>query len=516
MKLENNINNPRREIFLNTLFVLFVFALFFTRAVIFFRYNLAMIDTDQPYMWLGATDYAKGLFHEPRYYGQEYNTYMEGLFAVPMLLLKVPVYFAVPLATHFISLFPFMFTACYLFFNNKKTHALLTLAVVLCLPAPYDLLNSLPRGFVTGLFFCSFFIINIVNPRNLIFVGINTLFGVIAYFVNPNSVLVSLPFLFYVFLTNYQIKKYYFVSVPGILFAIPVHLFFNQFYISKPGNIIHPFENSFSTYVFGENISNLDLRFGQISFFFQNNCLVLLFVLLLVGALLLRQNKKGFAAFVFFFFLLLFSFSASKILEGSQWVFMSYGRMFLGIPLLLCILLPLVSIKLPQAALPIFLAPLFFTSYKLTNLDTQLDWNYEKKYWGGVRLYPLKDAIGMIDFYKKTCKEHDVDFLLISSHFWMNTILSAAGPSIYEDFPETQETFFEKRYWVREKNKDRVIKKFMLLARASNLEKCMPFNKNFELQKIDDFGLYLIKNNKRAMGEIIILLRACEPKVIKH
>ncbi|MTV64463.1 hypothetical protein, partial [Streptococcus pneumoniae] len=67
---------------------------------------------------------------------------------------------------------------------------------------------------------------------------------------------------------------------------------------------------------------------------------------------------------------------------------------------------------------PLFLIPLVFTTHKLTNLDTNLDWNYEQKYWGGVRLYPLKDAIGMMDFYKKMCKEYKTDFFLISSDFW--------------------------------------------------------------------------------------------------
>ena len=77
----------------------------------FFWYNLEYIDTDQPYMWLGAVDFSQGLFYEPRYYGQSYNTFMEALFAVPLLWFTVPVYVAVPVATHIISAFPFLFTA---------------------------------------------------------------------------------------------------------------------------------------------------------------------------------------------------------------------------------------------------------------------------------------------------------------------------------------------------------------------------------------------------------------------
>ncbi len=40
-------------------------------------------DSDQAIMWQGAVDFAQGIFHEPRFYGQDYNTMIESLFAVP-------------------------------------------------------------------------------------------------------------------------------------------------------------------------------------------------------------------------------------------------------------------------------------------------------------------------------------------------------------------------------------------------------------------------------------------------
>ena len=55
------------------------------------------------YMWNGARDFANGNFYEPRYYGQDYNTYMEALFAVPFMLIGFPVAFSLMAAGLFFA-----------------------------------------------------------------------------------------------------------------------------------------------------------------------------------------------------------------------------------------------------------------------------------------------------------------------------------------------------------------------------------------------------------------------------
>ena len=125
---------PREELWINVFFVLFVITLLVIHVTAFFKLNITVIDSDQPYMWLGARDFARGDFYEPRYYAQDYNTFMEALFAVPFIWMKFPVYYAVPIATHIIFLFPFLFTSFYLFFHKRKIQAILVLSILLCLP----------------------------------------------------------------------------------------------------------------------------------------------------------------------------------------------------------------------------------------------------------------------------------------------------------------------------------------------------------------------------------------------
>ena len=511
MTFETNVlSTSRRDSLLTVFFFLLVFATLILHVAVFFKLNLNLIDSDQPFMWMGASDFAKGLFYEPRYYAQDYNTFMEGLLAVPFIWLGLPVYYAVPIATHVIFLFPFLFTSFYLFFHQKKINALLVFACILCLPADYDLLNSLPRGFVTGLFFTSFFVVSILNPKKIGFVMLNTVLAIVGYFVNPNSVIVSMPVLFYIFLHHYKNPRYYILMIPCLLMIWLSHLFFNQFYITHPDYVMNDLHYRLSTVFFWENISNLDGRFAHISFFFANNCLILLFVLALLLFFFYKRDKKAFASFFVFIAVILFSFCSGKTTEGSTWAYMSSSRMYLGIPVFICMFLSVFEFKPGGLYNLAFCIPLIFCTYKLNNLDRLLAWHSNSKHFHGVRLIPLKDALKVIDFYKDACVKNKVDFLLVSNRFWLNTFLCYGGPAIYEDFPETQETKLEKRYWIRSKNKDKVFKTFLMLSSTRNLDELIPRNNYFKTQNLDGYGLLLVKNNTLKTKDVITLVNAYE------
>lgn len=64
------------------------------------------VDQDQALLWQTALDYASGVFREPRFYGQDYNTALEALLSVPLVRCGVPVYFAVPIITAVLFLVP--------------------------------------------------------------------------------------------------------------------------------------------------------------------------------------------------------------------------------------------------------------------------------------------------------------------------------------------------------------------------------------------------------------------------
>ena len=170
----NNLFQFKKEWLLNSFFFLFIALVLTNRLCLFFTVNQTSIDNDQVVMWAGAKDFSEGMFRVPLFYGQDYNTMLEALVATPLVWLSVPIYYAVPVATHILFLFPFLFSAFYLFKKHYKTQAIFTLAILLCMPVGYDIMTAIPRGFVTGLFFTSFFIISILNPTNYKWIAINT------------------------------------------------------------------------------------------------------------------------------------------------------------------------------------------------------------------------------------------------------------------------------------------------------------------------------------------------------
>lgn len=511
LKEHHSIGSSRLSKLWNVVFILFLVLIVYVRLNVFTQFSTKVIDSDQPYMWLGAKDYSEGQFMEPRYYGQDYNTFMEALFAAPLLWFKVPAYKAVPIATQIISLFPFFFIAIYLFFRKLKPQAICVLAVVLCLSISYDLISSLPRGFVTGVFFNSFFIVSVLNPNNLKMLTVNTLLAVLAYFVSPNSVMVSVPFLFYIFLSNYRNKTYYFISGICVLISIPVlYILFDRFYKLHPDYVLNDLTLRYSTDYFGLALSKLDTFFKHVSFFTDESSIPVFIVLLLFLILLWKSKSKFFYALLLFFPLLALSLCFGKTHDGSDWLFMSHSRMYLGIPILIALMIPLVKLNLPKYTYFLLCLPLVFGIYKSSQIEQAFKKNEPTELWTGVRLITMKEARNYLTIYKEACAKSNADFLLVSDKFWLRILLAYGGPAVFDDYPETMELRRDKRYWVREKNQDKVIPKFVIISSNFNLDKEMPQGSMLRIRRLDDYGLHLIEGNTYKTRHLVNLIAKYE------
>lgn len=479
------------------------------RVLLFFNINF-YIDSDQPFMWAGAKDYSQGLFYEPRFYGQNYNSFMESLFAVPLMWLKVPVYYALPIATHFISLFPFLFTAFYLFFAGKKESALLVLAILLCMTPAYDILNSLPRGFVTGVFFSSFFVLTFLHPKNIKYLVLNILLLELGYFINPNSIIISVPFLIYTFFNNYNNRKYYLVVISCLFFVYPLRLIFDQFYIDHPSYVIYGLEHSFSFEYFLQNITHPEQAFGHINFFAEEHYLFLFLTLLLLLVALFKRNRPAFYAFSGFLLVLVLSFFSGKTREGSFWPFYSYSRMYLGVPLVICLFAALLTFSRRNLIILVVPVTLLFSGYKFLNFKNHVAYHTMESHAIGVHLVRLETVLDAIKFYKDICEKNKADHLLISNTFWLNTYLDYGGPAVYGNFPGTEETRSERRYRVWKGNEKKIFSRFVLISVKSNFDKLTAEQNGFETQRLDDYGLFLIKNNTLTNDDFIALVNKIE------
>lgn len=467
------------------------------------------MDDDQVIMWLGAKDYSKGLFYEPRFYGQAYNTFMEALVAVPFIWLKIPVYYAVPLATHILFLTPFLFTAFYLFKRRYEEKAILVLSLLLCMPAGYDVLTSIPRGFITGTFFTLFFVVNLIDPKNYKFIFINTLFSFIGFLVNPNSVLVSVSFLLYLFLINYKEKQYYKASVFGFLAAIPFELLLNQFYRSHPNHIVYTMDNELGVNYFVKAISRLNDHFAHIGLFLEDSCIITLIIFLAIGVYSFKTNKKWLMSFGLFLIIILVSFFCQKVSHGGSWPFFSLSRMFIAIPLfyVCCIVIfeiPIIKIK----HLFLFVV-LLFTAFKIVGFNDRLKFYGKEENFLDVNLFTLNNVLDMQKGFKDACVKYDTKNILIIGWTWRDNIINYAGPALDENYPKTFKPHFERRRWRTEEEMNTVNPTFIIYTRHNNLDTlCWEKYKDIHIQRVNDWGAFYVYNNKKTTLDFLNYINA--------
>ena len=502
--LNRYISVFKKDIVLNSLFWLFLVLILVNRIFLFLTVNINCIDNDQVVMWSGAKHFAQGLFYVPRYYGQDYNTMMEGLFAVPFIKLGLPVYHAVPLATHLIFLTPFLFTAFYLFFKRKKERSLFVLSILLCMPVGYDIMNSIPRGFITGMFFSSLFVVSLHNLKNYRFILINTFLAYTGYLVNQNSILVSAPFLFYLFLENYKDKKYYLYTITGVLLAVPIDYGLNHFYKVHPNYILYSFSNEYSFTYFKNAILNLGQRFAHISFFVEENSILILLVFALIGVLFYKRDLKLFYSYLLFLFIIFCSFFSSKISDGIVWPFFSYSRMYLGIPILIYLWTTKLNLDFKKIMAVLIPITLLFTVYKEFYFKKTIAYHRQEKMWGHVHLNTLSEILQTLNTYKEFCKEQAVNDFVMVNPVWHDDEINYAGPAVYDDFPNTFKPSFERRTWRIFEESKNVHQKFIVLTADYNFDTYVKENyKDIDIVRLDDYGLFLIKNNKRTTVDFI-------------
>lgn len=469
---------------------------------IYFLYNLNWIDSDQFFMWAGLKDYAAGVFHEPRYYAQNYNTFFEALVAVPFYKLGMPAYKALPLATHLLFLFPILSTVVILYKNRHGWQAVLFLAFILSLNPSYFLLNAQPRGFVTGLFFCSFLLVSVYKPQHKTWLFVNTVLAVLAYFVNPNSFLYAAPVLLFLWYKNAANKSYYYITAAALASYFLFDFTFNAFYRAHPDYIKTGLSLGFSVRYFLENINQFDLRFAQLSPFTEGRSTYLILFFVYVLLLLLRQRRKAYAlAALAFVLVLLFSFFLDKTLDGSDWVYLSYSRMYLAIPLVLAFMLSGTLVKKTEVPAVFAIAVLIYVAIEWNSTPKKLERHFDEKNWNALSLVKTKDALNGITVYSEKCKEHDCKFFLISHSFWMYAALAYGGKAVDDAFPDNMENYWDKRYWVREEFENKVLPEFMFLSSDFAIAEKLTGKGDFEIENIDGYGLVKVRNNKMTLKD---------------
>lgn len=160
------------------------------------------VSTDDSVMWHAAVDFAHARFHGPYFYGQSYGPMLEALVAAPLVRTGIPLNILMPGVTSLLALLPYWSFALWFHRQGRGLAAMVVAALPVLMPVEFGLMTTMCRGFITGAAVLALlpWASNIADPnRRSLAIGCIVS---IAWFVNPNSLIFSVPFLVHYLLTS--------------------------------------------------------------------------------------------------------------------------------------------------------------------------------------------------------------------------------------------------------------------------------------------------------------------------
>ncbi len=447
-----------------TLAVVFVY-----RFYLLWRYNFRYLDGDQALMWYATACYAHGHFHEPFFFGSNYNMMVESLFAVPLYWLHVPLWVALPVATLFVAMAPFVAAGIITFKRNP-----LVGEIILLFPCfmglEYDVFTSIARPFFGGYFFAVFGGIIFLECKNRWLHGLGMFLMVLGYIANATSVFISALFmLFYAYdyspWANNGRKlelPNLFCSLTGLCAGILLNFCFLYFYRLHPMANAYPlFGVSFSMNVLYRNVTGLKNLLA--SFVFEDR-LWFLFVIAYLAVAIYGALKCGLRSILLSsgFVIMLGVFMAlPKTLDfvdrSSSFLF-SQARMYLFLPLVLTVQLYFFSLadskkSKPNSRVMVTAFLLIFMAgvccfFKVNQFNEIMQVEVNKLTVSA--LLPtstVRNVLKAAEFFRRESLRRNMNLIVVQPR--CETIVYSSAAIMYGDV-NIYEARFDRREWIRE------------------------------------------------------------------
>lgn len=228
------ISNNRITFYLKCLLLILIIYTIIEKLMVYAKFGALYTDEDQCILWLAADELIHGHFREPCFFGQAYNSCLEGWLSIPFLISGLDYYQAIPLTTLLMSVIPFLLLLIYYFKKKEIFTTIAILFILLIFSLDYKLISVLPRGFITGVFCFGigyYFLLKDKKYAILLF----SFFASFGFAFNEMSVFLILPIFLIYIKDNYKSKKFYFQGILGLLPALIYKSYAYYFYnISNP------------------------------------------------------------------------------------------------------------------------------------------------------------------------------------------------------------------------------------------------------------------------------------------
>ncbi len=446
----------------NILFSVLLLMLLVDRIISLYFFNFKYSDIDQLVMWNGAVDYANGIFHEPYFYGQAYNYMLESLISVPLLFANVPVFKALPIATTFLGILPYIIFAFILLHKNHFFWSISVVTIAIMLPVEFNFLTAISRGFVQAFLFLPLLFLPLLNPTNKKYIPLLFITSGLSFIANQSAILLLFPTIMYVASYHYKSTKFYFQILWIIPFLI-IDSLSKYYYTIHPEKVLLEISGlKLDLHTFLETITNPNKLEFLLPFDFSNSYfyLTILFVLAIVAFKL--KSKHVFCFIVSAIFLILVTFAIPKV-QGeyplkNAGIFYTVSRFYLTLPLLLISALFLVFSNFTprirwSISVVILCCTMLFTKFhtiKHTVNETISNTSFP--------VCKNQNLINQVSEIKKITQEKNIDlivFALNPSWDWTNLYTAYAfNPLSYLDKPKTSKQLItvnitgDRRTWL--------------------------------------------------------------------
>lgn len=474
-----------------------------------FEYGFQYTGSDDLIFWISGIDYSHGIFYEPFFYGQNYNIALEAFFAIPLLWVGVPAYYALPLVSSLMGVFPFLFFAHVLLKKGKTISAYIFLLIPIALPIEYDLITSMSRGFVTGLFFSSFLVFPLLEPKKVssfVILGFSIALG---FVLNPNSLIISFPVSLYLLFHNFENWKFYLIP---LIIAIPF-LFLQElakeFYEINPDYKVHfMWVLEYKWELLLEAFNNLNQYFRYLMPVFWTGHWVVILVIFVAGIYVVKKDwRKGVSlllAIVFAVVLL----GLNKISDDMGKIFLSSTRMYLAIPILLGLTFLWVKdeFKLKKEWKLVTLTIAFsFFFVKAAILPQVVQKHTNINNLGPVGIKKLSDLEKECAELNEITKKHNVDLVVLvpkTDEFLPRVEFYNFGCEVIQDnMTKSVMNIYERRTWVYQEERKTPRKTVLLFnCRLKNVEMRQ---KEMDIEVLGKHpNLILVRNNDKTLSEL--------------
>ena len=412
---------------------LIVFAGILDRLILVSGFHFKITDVDQLILWHGAIDYAKGVFREPFFYGQNYGPMSEALLSVPLINFGIGPQYALPIVTMLLSMLPFWILGLIFWKMNSSWAALIALLWPICMDVEYGVLINQPRGFVAGIGFASLSFLCMIQPKKNWAILLFSAVAPLSLYTCPNSALLLVCTGTYLWLHNYT--KWRFYVYPNLCFLLTILIFKHnqQFYDIHPEVLTH----------FGWNAFNWDWLFAafrdhDLNRFFRHlfpligdaKAFTLLFVAL-ISVFLFRGNKKLSLSLVAVFVISILALGHSRIHNGmDNDLFYPIARNWYSLPAIMAAGTSWLSIGRKLRIWHFLIVSPFILILpwqKSFGVDQQFEkYSYDLEY-RAVPYRGIEHLESQCDHIRKTCTDYEVDLIVFVHGHSPNT----KSPQLY-------------------------------------------------------------------------------------